>query len=205
MILAVNPNRMELLRLKKRRELAIRGHKLLKDKQDELMRRFLALINECDRLRRIIDQKLGEVILYFLSAKTFMGTNFLEEAITASQGSLDISITDTRVMNMKIPKVDIRNIPLPSYGLISTSGELDIAFLNFKELLSNLIKLSELEATIWSLSIEIEKTRRRVNALEYVLIPNIEETIGFINMKLGEFERSSITRLMRVKEIVYGR
>ncbi len=203
MRLAVNPTRMELLKLKKRLILARRGHKLLKDKQDELMRNFLSLIEEIKELRLTVEIELFQAYGFFLIARLTMGREFLDEALMFSQLETNLEVTYVPLMNLRIPRYRL-NIEGDyfSYGLLTTSMELDRALKRYRELIPKMVELAEKERRLEMLSYEIERTRRRVNALEHILIPNIFETISYISMKLEELERSNLTRLMKIKDIV---
>lgn len=203
MRLAVNPTRMELLKLKKRLILARRGHRLLKDKQDELMRNFLSLIEEIKELRLTVEIELFQAYGSFLIARLTMGREFLDEALMFSQLETNLEVTYVPLMNLRIPRYRL-NIEGDyfSYGLLTTSMELDRALKRYRELIPKMVELAEKERGLEMLSYEIERTRRRVNALEHILIPNIFETISYISMKLEELERSNLTRLMKIKDIV---
>lgn len=203
MRLAVNPTRMELLKLKKRLILARRGHRLLKDKQDELMRNFLSLIEEIKELRLTVEIELFQAYGSFLIARLTMGREFLDEALMFSQLETNLEVTYVPLMNLRIPRYRL-NIEGDyfSYGLLTTSMELDRALKSYRELIPKMVELAEKERELEMLSYEIERTRRRVNALEHILIPNIFETISYISMKLEELERSNLTRLMKIKDIV---
>lgn len=206
MKLDIPPTRMQLLRLKRRGAIARRGHKLLKDKQDELMRKILELVNKIRETRLTIEDDLRKAFGYFYFASSKQMPKATDEALLATTKIIEIDYATERVLNLKIPKF-LKNISgrLISYGFLSTSGDLDLALLKIDQLISQLLELAELEKTLELLATEIEKTRRRVNALEYILIPSIDETIKFINLKLSEIERGDLTRLMRVKEIVRGK
>jgi V/A-type H+-transporting ATPase subunit D len=206
MKLDIPPTRMQLLRLKRRGVIARRGHKLLKDKQDELMRQILELINKIRDARLTIEDELRQAFSYFYFASSKQSPKATDEALLATTKSIDIDYTTERILNLKIPKFTKKiSGGLIGYGFMTTSGDLDIALLKIDQLISHLLELAELEKGLELLSTEVEKTRRRVNALEYILIPSIYETIKFINLKLSEIERGDLTRLMRVKEIVRGK
>jgi V/A-type H+-transporting ATPase subunit D len=194
---------MQLLYLKRRGKVARRGHKLLKDKQDELMRRILEFVYRIRELRLRIEEELRSAFGYFYFASSKQAPKATDEALLAVTKSIDIEYTAERILNLKIPKFSEKISGWSiGYGFLSTSGDLDMALLKIDQLISRLLELAELEKTLELLATEIEKTRRRVNALEYILIPAIDETIRFINLKLNEMERGDLTRLMRVKEIV---
>lgn len=202
MELKVNPNRMELLKLKKRLSVAQRGHRLLQDKQEELMHELMRLIKDAKNLRFEVEEEVLEVYRSINSARLY----FLKEenslVTTGVKGALDISVSTKRIMNIRIPKLKLESLPAISYSLIDTSPDLDIGLKRLYAIFKRIIELAELEESIAILSEEIERTRRRVNALEYILIPKILSAIKDINMRLSEMERSNLTRLMRVKEIV---
>lgn len=208
-LLNVNPTRMELTRLKKRLVTAKRGHKLLRDKRDEMMRRFVLLVRENARLRLEVEEKLIRALAEFSMTGGVMEPLMVEEAVMYPARTVDLTIGRTNIMSVEVPKITVDNaglgeILLP-YGLAQTSSRLDEAIAQLSEILPELIRLAEIEKTCDLLADEIEKTRRRVNALEYVMIPDMEETIRFIVMKLDENERGSLTRLMKVKEMIAER
>jgi len=203
MIIDVSPTRMELLRLRKRVAVAKRGHKLLRDKRDELMKEFLRLVRENRELRRQVDEKLLAANRSFLVARAVMPREALEEAIMAPKQRIYMEMDTTIVMNVRVPKFSLRQEGDPlSYGFVDTSGELDAALAAFSEVLSLLIRLAEVEKSAELLADEIERTRRRVNALEYVMIPELQAAVKSISMKLSEQELSNVARLMKIKEIV---
>jgi len=196
---------MQLLRLKKRLAMAERGHKLLKDKRDELMKKFLDLIKKEQALRVEAEAGLGSVLPAFLEARAAMSHEALEEAFMVPKISCGVDVSTTTIMNVKVPEFtwrgeDARNVH--PYGFSGTSASLDDAVAGLARLLPKLAELAEVERSIELLADEIEKTRRRVNALEYVLIPNLRDTARYITMKLDEMERGNLTRLMKVKDIV---
>jgi len=206
MKLDIPPTRMQLLRLKRRGLIARRGHKLLKDKQDELMRRILDLVNKIRESRLQIEDELKRAFGYFYFASSKQDPRATDEALLATTKTIDIEYTTERILNLKIPKFKKKIAGgLIGYGFMTTSGDLDLALLKIDRLIARLLELAELEKALELLADEIEKTRRRVNALEYILIPSIDETIKFINLKLSEMERGDLTRLMRVKDIVRGK
>ena len=201
--LEVNANRMELLRLKKRVVLARRGWKLLKDKQDELMRNFLDMVKENRQLRLEIEQKLAAIYRTFDQAYAIIPADVLKTALLLPNYDINISVSKRPVMNLRLPVFSIEaEGNLNSYGFGDTNFAVDSAVVSLDKLMHDLIRLAEIEKSCEELADEIENTRRRVNALEYILIPNIEETIRYISMKISEAERSTLSRLMKVKEIV---
>ena len=203
MRLDVNATRMELLRLRKRVALARRGHKLLKDKQDELMRRFLELLGETKNLRLEVEKSLTEAYWSYSYATATMSSENLDIAFTLSPADLTIETDTVQVMNLRTPHFDVQLTgSVFGYGFAFTTGALDIALGLYQKLLVKMIELAEREKGLEMLSEEIEKTRRRVNALEYVLIPNLEETIRYITLRLSEMERGDLTRIMKVKAML---
>ena len=203
MKLDVNATRMVLLRLKRRVALARRGHKLLKDKQDELMRRLMDLVRTIRELRERVERELTETVHRFLFARASMDPEAVEEAFLIPKKEVSLEVKKRSLMNIKVPLFEeVFSGEIYCYGFANTSGELDASLLALDRVLEHLIDLAEKEKTLQLLADEIESTRRRVNALEYILIPNLDETIRYIRMKLAEIERGDLTRLMRVKEIV---
>ena len=203
----INPTRMELTRLKGRLRTAQRGHKLLKDKRDELMRQFLDMIRENKALREQVEAGLREANSHFILASSVMKKEALDEALLAPKQEAYLEVSSRNVMSVDIPVFSVTTrtadtADIYSYGFAFTSFELDDAVLRLSELLPVMIRLAEVEKSTQLLSAEIEKTRRRVNALEHVMIPRLQETIRFITMKLEENERSSRTRLMKVKDMM---
>jgi len=205
MRLAVGATRMQLLRLKKRLAIARRGHKLLKDKQEELMRHILILVAEIRTHRQRVEREMATILGRFAIARAAFGAEALDEAVMLPSKKVSVSVTTRNIMNVKVP-VFHKEISGKTrcYGFATTSGELDFALAEFDDLLDSLLILAEKEKSLELLADELGRTRRRVNALEFVLIPNIEETVKFINLKLAEVERGDLTRLMRVKEIIRG-
>ncbi|PIU51228.1 V-type ATP synthase subunit D [Candidatus Desantisbacteria bacterium CG07_land_8_20_14_0_80_39_15] len=203
MIMAVNPTRMELLRLRKRLILARRGHKLLRDKQDELLRHFLDLIKKWKNIRETTENRLVQSFKLFQRAFFTIPEYILNESCMRPGMKMTLSSSSRQITNVRLPQfsLEIEGDPI-AYGFIETTDSLDKAILSYLNLFQDLIKLAEMEKGVVLLAEEIKKTRRRVNALEYVLIPNLEETTKYISMKLEEFERGSLVRLMKVKEIV---
>jgi V/A-type H+-transporting ATPase subunit D len=205
--LNVNPTRMELTSLKKRLKVAVRGHKLLKDKRDELMKRFMGLIRTNKELREKVEELLMKVYGNFTVASAVMSSKVMEEALMYPKQGVSIDIGKKNVMSVDVPVFnfktetdDLSNIY--PYGFASTSGELDTAIFELSEVFPVMLELAAMEKEAQLLAEEIEKTRRRVNALEYVMIPQLEETIRYIKMKLDENERGNITRLMKVKDMM---
>lgn len=204
--LNVNPTRMELTKLSNRLSTAVRGHKLLKDKQDELMRRFVMLAKETYKLRGEVEEKLTGAMRSFTLAKATIPESYIEELFAIPADKVMVDMTHHNIMSVKVPKMqfhyneDLRKSPL-KYGYLNSNAELDAAIDKTLDLLPELLKLTEKEKTCQLMADEIEKTRRRVNALEYLTIPQLEETIHYIKMKLEENERANITRLIKVKDM----
>ncbi len=194
---------MELLKLRRRLVLARKGYNLLKRKQDELMRQFLDLLGQIGNLRTDIEQQLANAHRNFLMARSVMDNEDMEEAIMFPNQKLTLDVSTVPVMNLKLPRFEAQTEgKVYSYGFSNTSADLDSALGAYSELLPQMLKLSQIERSLELLANEIEITRRRVNALEYVLIPNLIDTIKYITMRLDEMERSNLSRLMRIKEIV---
>ncbi|MFY9188720.1 MAG: V-type ATP synthase subunit D [bacterium] len=207
MELRVNPTRMELNRLKTRLTVAVRGHKLLKDKRDELMRQFLVLVRQNKELREEVEERLARSFQKFMLARAVMSAEAVEEAIMFPQVQLEVQLAIQNIMSVHTPKISWQQVGETSasiypYGFAETSGELDDSINTLSELLPQLLELAEIETAVTRLAQEIERTRRRVNALEHVMIPDLEKTVRYITMKLEENERANLTRLMKVKDIV---
>lgn len=209
--LNVNPTRMELSKLKKRLATATRGHKLLKDKQDELMRQFINLIKYNNQLRDEVEKELGSSLKDFVMARAVMSSEFLEEAIAYPKEEIEVEVGNKNIMSVNVPimnfkrKLEDDEGSIYPYGFMNTSSELDDAISKLYGILPKLLELAEVEKSGQLMADEIEKTRRRVNALEYMTIPQLKETIRYIRMKLDENERSALTRLMKVKSMIEQR
>ncbi|MBI5206871.1 MAG: V-type ATP synthase subunit D [Candidatus Firestonebacteria bacterium] len=203
MKLEVNPTRMEIMNLKRKLLVARRGHKLLKDKQDELMRRFLEILDEVKILRTNVEIEMEDAYKDFIFAKLFLSREILEEALMLTNVNIEATFSSVKVLNVDTPKLDFKlEGDIYSYGFSHTSTLLDQALNKYLKLFPQLLKLAEIEKKAELLSEEIERTRRRVNALEYILIPELEETIKYIDMRLNEAELGNQLRLMKIKEIV---
>ncbi|MBQ2880804.1 MAG: V-type ATP synthase subunit D [Clostridia bacterium] len=205
-LIKVNPTRMELSKLKKRLKTAQRGHKLLKDKRDELVKQFLELVRKNRELRTEVEMKLKLSHEAFAGVSAVMSPQALEEALIFPKQSVILEPSEKNVMSVGVPVFDYKmqgnHSDIFSYGFAFTSAELDDAVQGLSDVLSQLVELAETEKSVMLLASEIEKTRRRVNALEHVLIPNLQYTIKNIVMKLDENERGNTTRLMKVKDMV---
>jgi len=200
MRLHVNPNRMELLRLRRRLGLAERGHKLLKDKLEELMRQFLENIRRLSELQEEVSVKFKKIFLSFALARSRSSLADLEWLLP--QGRINLETKKERVLNLSIPRFEIKEMETADYDLLNTEAELDIGIKKTREIMKDMFEMARLWKAVELLSSEIEVTRRRVNALEYILIPSIKETIRSISARLEEMERSYQVQLMRVKEVV---
>ena len=205
--LNVKPTRMELSNLKSRLVLSTRGHKLLKDKQDELMRQFINLIRENNILRDEVEKELTASMRSFVVAKSLLNEAFIEELFAVPATAVELDIQENNIMSVVVPQMNFSMVYQDDkstdlqYGYVNSNGELDDAIKKIEDILPKLLKLTEIEKTCQLLADEIEKTRRRVNALEYKMIPQLQETIRYIQMKLEENERSSIVRMMKVKDM----
>lgn len=206
-IMNVNPTRMQMTRLKKQLQTAKRGHKMLKDKRDELMRQFIELVQENKKLRDEVEKKLSECNAHFISASSVMSHQALDSSLMSSKQQTGVEIDSKNIMSVDVPVFSsVAESPnegdIFPYGFAFTSFELDGAVMSLQELLPELIRLAETEKSCELMAAEIERTRRRVNSLEHVMIPRYEETIKYISMKLEENDRSSRTRLMKVKDML---
>lgn len=198
----VNPTRMELKRLKTRLTTARRGHKLLKDKRDEMMKRFLDIVRENMELRREVEKALVSANRGFAVASAVMSSDILEQSLMFPTKTVELDVSYRNIMSVDVPEFSFTESDgqtIYPYGYAMTSGELDDAVDGLSRLMPKLLKLAETEKSAQLLAQEIEKTRRRVNALEYVMIPELSEKIKEITMKLDENERGNLTRLMKVK------
>ncbi len=208
-LMRVNPTRMELTRLKRRLKTAVRGHKLLKDKRDEMMRRFVLLVRENARLRQEVERALSAALADFALCSGVMQPAMLLEAVLYPARTVDLTISKANIMSVDVPVISVDEESLGetqlSYGLAETSAQLDGAIEGLASVLPQMIRLAEVEKTCNLLADEIEKTRRRVNALEHVMIPDLGDTIRYITMKLDENERGALTRLMKVKDMIAAR
>ena len=203
----VNPTRMELTRLKGRLKTATRGQKLLKDKRDELMKQFLEIVRRNRELRKKVEQGLEKANAAFTVASALMSPEMLEQALLYPKQSVELDMKFKNVMSVNVPVYEFhtRNedpAEIYPYGFAQTSGELDDAVDALSRVLSDMLRLAEVEKTSQLLAEEIEKTRRRVNALEYVKIPEMQANIKYITMKLDENERANTIRLMKVKDMI---
>ena len=205
--LRVNPTRMEMKRIQTRYQTARKGHKLLKDKRDELMKQFLDVVREDKALRERVEEALGKVYQSFTVASAVSSPKMLEEALICPKKEGELSVEYKNMMSVTVPVFHLRvhaegGSDSYNYGMAFTSGELDSSLRELNSILEDLIRLAELEKTAQLLAEEIERTRRRVNALEYILMPQYLATNKTIKMKLDENERGNTTRLMKVKDMM---
>ena len=210
----INPTRMELTRLKGRLKTAARGlatasrgHKLLKDKRDELMKQFLEIVRRNRELRAKVEQGLERANAAFTVASAVMSPEMLEQALLYPKQSVELDMTFKNIMSVNVPQYQFRTrnddpTEIYPYGFAQTSGELDAALEELAAVFQDMLELAQVEKTMQLLAEDIEKTRRRVNALEYVMIPDFQQKIRYISMKLEENERGNITRLMKVKDMI---
>lgn len=204
--LRVNPTRMELKNLKNKLATARRGHKLLKDKCDELMRRFLDIVRADKEMRKKVEDELALVHRSFATASALTSPRAMREALILPTRATELSVSEKNLMSVVVPTFTLAPVgegahDMP-YGVAFTSGELDAAVRELSAMAEDLVRLAELEKSAQMLAQEIERTRRRVNALEYIMIPRYETAIKSITMKLDENERGNTTRLMKVKDMM---
>ena len=205
--ITVNPTRMELTRLKKKLKTSQRGHKLLKDKRDELMKQFLETVREVKALRAEVEKDLMQAHGAFTLASALMSSEAIEQALLYPKQSVELTRTTQNIMSVNVPVYDFQtktksDSDIYPYGFAGTTGELDSAVEALQKVFEKMLKLAQIEKSAQLMAEEIEKTRRRVNALEYVVIPNTQEAIRYITMKLDENDRSTTTRLMKVKDMI---
>jgi V/A-type H+-transporting ATPase subunit D len=198
---------MELTNLKRKLVTALRGHKLLKDKRDELMRQFLELVRENNALRIEVENAINEANKHMAIARSVMQNEVIDVALMMPKQELQLEIEQRNVMSVMIPSFNTKlrtsdENDIYSYGYAFTSCDLDDAIKSLSDVFPKILRLAEVEKSCQLMAIEIEKTRRRVNALEHVMIPGYQETIKYITMKLDENERSTTTRLMKVKDMM---
>lgn len=198
----INATRMEYFKLRRRLSVAVRGHKLLKDKNEGLMKEFLNLVKTYKEARRKVDTHLPDHMKMFILAQIVSSSQGITSALEQTRGKLETKIFEKNILNIKVPVFEVSVTENNSYSLMDTPRELDDAIIQLKEFFPNVVQVAELEQSMRLLAKEIEKTRRRVNALEYVLIPQLQDSIKFIKSKLDEMERSNISRLMKIKEML---
>ncbi len=204
MIEGVNPTRMELLKLKDREKLAVKGHGLLKEKRNALIMEFFNILDRVKGLRENIEQKLEQSFADLIMAKTTMGDFAVKKAAMSVKGSLDISVDTRNIMGVTVPIIEHdeikKSLTERGYGLVDTSAKLDESARGFEEVIELILELSEIEMTVKLLAGEIESTKRRVNALEHIIIPRLENTVRYIEMRLEEMERENFVRLKMIKK-----
>lgn len=200
--LNVKPTRMELNNLKERLKTAERGHKLLKDKRDELMRRFISLIRENNQLRKEVESYLIDNLKSFAVAKSLKNSQMVEELFSIPSKEIELFVEKENIMSVIVPRMYMNMTSQnenSEYSYLSSNSEMDDVFATMNCLIDKLLRLAEVEKTCQLMADEIEKTRRRVNGLEYSIIPNLSETIHYIELKLEEAERANLVRIMKVK------
>lgn len=203
MKLRVNPTRMELIRLRKRRDVAVRGHRLLKQKLEGLIKYFQPLVEQYVAKRRQMDRELPAVLKRFILAKAASSDTTVNAALNACLVNMDLATSTESVMNTPIPKFDLKSFSMsPAYSLVDTPPEFDSASLGLREIFPLVLKVAEVEESVRRLALEIERTRRRVNALEYVVIPGLTEAQKVIQSKLDEIERGYRVQIMKVKDMI---
>jgi V/A-type H+-transporting ATPase subunit D len=205
----VKPTRMELLQLKKRKVLAERGHKLLKEKRDALITEFLGIAGDVKNVRKEAEEQLTQAYQDLLAAQSIMGPGSVKEASLNSEQNIQVEMNARNVMGVTVPLVEIgkveRTMIRRGYGLADTSAMLDDASKKMEIALSKIIKLAEIEETVRRLALEVVKTKRRVNALEYIVMPRLTATVKYIRMRLDEMERESFIRLKKIKAVLDAR
>ncbi|MCK4778058.1 MAG: V-type ATP synthase subunit D [Actinomycetia bacterium] len=203
MVLKVNPNRMVLLQIKKRNNIAKRGHKLLKDKLDELMKHFLAIIKEIKEKREKAELLLEKAYNLMTISRGILPTAKLREIIDSSKAEIEIGMEEKSILNVSVPSYSLEvKGDLYGYDFLLSPQVFDDAVQSSFDAFKELVELAEIERKAELLANEIERTRRRVNALEYILIPQLEEAVRYITMKLDEMDRESRVRLMKIKEML---
>ncbi|MBR1676578.1 MAG: V-type ATP synthase subunit D [Clostridia bacterium] len=205
--LNVNPTRMELKKLKARLSTAVRGHKLLKDKSDEMIRRFSLLIKENKRLRDEVERELSDCLKQFATARGVSSREELEKAFSMPASSIAADYSTQHIMSVEVPLITVEeksSDALP-YAFAEITSEADYSVEKIGKVIAKLLMLAEVEKSVSMLAVEIERNKRRVNALEYIMIPQLEETISYIKSKLDENERAATTRLMKVKSMIEER
>ena len=201
----VNATRMEYLKLRRRLLIAVRGHKLLKDKSEGLMREFMSLVKAHKEARQRVDVDLPSHTKMFVLAQIISSSQNISTALEQSKGVLELKVSEKSILNTKVPVFEVSITESNTYSLMDTPRDLDDAIILLKKFFPSVLRVAELEQSMRLLAREIEKTRRRVNALEYILIPQLQDSIKFIKSKLDEMERSNISRLMKIKEMLVSK
>ena len=203
MLLNVNPTRMELLRLRDRLLLAEKGHKLLKEKLEGLMRNFLDVANQFIKKRRDFDKEFSDLIKRYYVSTANYSLEELQVLFLGSSFKIDLSSKEIAIMNIRYPVFSLKTEgQVFSYPFLFTEIYLDNVFIDFRKILDKIIDLASIQQELFLISLEISKVKRRVNALEYVMIPNLVETVKYITDKLEELDRENIARLLKVKDII---
>jgi V/A-type H+-transporting ATPase subunit D len=202
----INPTRMELLKLKGKTKLAVKGHKLLKEKRDALIMEFFRILEEAKGARQKAQADLAGAFQSLIQAQATLGSIRVTGAAMATKPSGEIEAQSTNIMGIKVPVIEMedtkRNILERGYGLVDTSAKLDEAATKFEDALKSVVRLAEIEKSITLLAKDIESTKRRVNALENIVIPNLETTVKYITMRLDEMERENFFKLKRIKAVM---
>lgn len=205
----VKPTRMELLQLRKRVVLADRGHRLLKEKRDALITEFLNIAGTVRDMRREAEDQLAQAYQALLAAQAVMGVTAVQEVVQNTSQDIQVQWRTRNIMGVKVPILEAgsaeRTVVRRGYGFGDTSARLDDAAVQMERVLARIIKIAEVEETVRRLAIEVEKTKRRVNALEYIVIPRLKATVKYIRMRLDEMERESFTRLKKIKAVLDAR
>jgi len=203
LIEGVNPTRMELLKLKTKAKLAAKGYKLLKEKRDALIMEFFEIVDRAKGVRQNVEEKLADAFRSVIIAQATLGTMKVATASMAIKSEISLDIESRNIMGIKVPVIDMKETRKPllerGYGLIDTSAQLDEATVRFEEALSAITELAEIEETVKLLAVDIEKTKRRVNALENIVLPRLDSTVKYIRMRLDEMERENFFKLKRIK------
>lgn len=205
MAIQINATRMEYLKLRRRLVIAVKGHKLLKDKNEGLMREFIVLLKSYKSLRQKVDVILLKQMNLFVLAQITASSDCVYTALEQSKGKLEMTISEKSILGVKVPVFGISVTESNAYSFLDTPVELDNAILQLREFFQDIVRVAEMEQSIRILAREIEKIRRRVNALEHILIPQLRDSIKFIKSKLDEMERSNIGRLMKIKEMLVSK
>lgn len=203
----VSPTRMELLRLRRREQLAVKGHDLLREKRDALIAEFLDVVSEVRDARMVAEAKLKEAFEYLIIAQAGLGVEEVRQLSFMSAQEIPMDFSMRSIMGVNVPLIDIpgelsREVTQRGYGFMDSSSAVDSCAKRFEEAIAKIIKLAELEEAVRNLAGEVEKTKRRVNALEYVMIPRLKTTRKYIQMRLEEMERENFTRLKKIKAIL---
>lgn len=199
----VTPTRVSLLRLKKELKLAKKGHKLLKDKRDGLMRRFMEIIHETYALRTSLDERMRDALTAYTRGASMMTPKLIDSAFMLPSAEVSLEVKTRSIMSVPIPQFTVTQTGgIFSYGFVDTNGDIDSAIMTLHELFPDIIKLAELEKTVENLAEEIERTRRRTSALENNRIPQLETSIRFINLRLEEQSRDAVVSAMRIKDMI---